>query len=207
MQLLIHGFGTYADYGKFGAHTDPINSGFVAWHQEIINGKATVFNWGITKQFHGAIYFRINSHLDFYREEVALCSDLIILSQLHNLILDIAPSEIICHSTGAQLFLEYCEIYEPNKSIKKITFLQSNISAHKSLPTNLRTPLENHSIILENTYCWYDQTLIVAAIIDREQKAGLVGWKNKLVTNRAVKLSPKNPHQTVLVNRNLSSWK
>jgi hypothetical protein len=173
--LLIHGFGTKVNY-DLGFYKYPPNEDFLAWKEEIKEGRAKIFSWGITQSKNWKNVLNPLSYLELYKREKSLAKNKYMLLELNKVIKETNPEIIVCHSMGCYLLENYCGSYDLPKSLQKIVFSQGDIRKISNLEKQLES---NPALKLQNYYCSWDQALISSVAVNLSRPAGLFGIRIK----------------------------
>lgn len=179
----------------FGEH-----AGFVGVEKEVRNEKVKVFRWG--KSFDLSILECVNpwKYFQLYRDEEALAESAETHAALFALITETKSSTIICHSLGCRLMIGIMNDVGLPSCVSKIVLLQGDV------PTSIRIKnaeikhrLIDTSLIIENYYCSWDQSLLASSLIHRTSRIGLTGWNEPGVKNIFYPLlKPVNLHTSPL---------
>ena len=109
--LLIHGFATKVNY-DLGFWKYPPTTDFLAWGNAIFEGDAKIFSWGIKQDKNWKNILNVLQYWDLYKREKSLAANKYQLLELKKTIDETNPEIIVCHSMGAFLFENYCELYD-----------------------------------------------------------------------------------------------
>ena len=187
--ILIHGFGIgiTAPFLRRGFGE---SAGFAAFNEMIVGGEAAVFYWGIKKQVSPWKILNPIFWLNLYEDEKILSQATATHRQLHDFLFYEQPEIIVSHSMGCFLLNEYLKQNSLPSSVKRIFFVQSDLSRRAKLNTNLP---------IINIYCFWDSTLLLSAIYNHERRGGLLPIKGVSVKNIFTPLwRLPNPHNNIL---------
>ncbi len=200
--ILIHGYaaGVHASIFRkpFGEH-----SGFIALDEEVKSGITKSFRWSKNISLSIAQCANPLQYFQLYRDE-ELLTESPITQSTHSEFLDCSnATTIICHSLGCRLMIGSMNAHGIPESITKIIFLQGDVSTSASI-TNLtiRDRIINGSLVIENYFCPWDQSLLASAMLHRTNRIGLMGWDETGVKNIFYPLlKPMNLHTSPLRDR------
>jgi len=199
--ILIHGFGQAAHFFPF-RNIKMDEEIFPVFTKEIQQKNAVVFNWAHNWPMNFNSFLGAKSFQKLYFIEREIAKSRATLQKLEKLIEANNPSVIVAHSMGCFLLLEYFKNHKPNKNLKKICFIQADISNESDIPKNLKTAVQQQKLAIINAYCYWDQALLYSSILHKKPRAGLTGWKHENVENRFVALLDfPNPHEDILRNK------
>lgn len=139
-------------------------------------------------------------YYQLYRDEENLAEPPITQSTLHNFIDCSDATTVICHSLGCRLFIGMMNTHGIPESISKIVLLQGDVPTSASI-TNaaILDRLANKTLVIENYFCPWDQSLLASAILHRANRIGLMGWNQFRVKNIFYPLlKPMNLHTSPL---------
>jgi hypothetical protein len=198
--FLIHGYGTGLKIKYF--YQSPSGEGaFAAFKQDFTEKEAYVFNW--KEDYHISIFQFIQKphYLYFLEKEKAESNSL--LKKLNKELQEKQPVNIVCHSMGCFLLLNYLEKYDLPKSVKKIVFTQGDFQTKRKLEnSDLIKRVKEGEITFLNIYCWWDFTLAYSGFLNGYIPSGLFGWKNSSINNKFFPLKKFfNLHQRILADR------
>lgn len=192
--VLVHGFGIgiTAPFFRpgFGNH-----AGFAAFKKLIACGEAVVFSWGIKKpvglwQILNPFFWR-----GIYEKEKILSQVVTTHQQFCEFLFHEQPEIIVAHSMGCYLLNEYLNKNFLPPSVKKIVFVQADLSNKIKL---------NFSLPILNLYCPWDPTLWLSVLYNRAWRGGLSPINNSLVKNVFLPLwRLPNLHNGILRTRHL----
>lgn len=202
--ILIHGYaaGLHASAFRkpFGEH-----SGFIAFDDEVKSGIAKSFRW--SKNISLTIGECANpfKYFQLYHDEELLAESSITRFMLREFIDHADATAIICHSLGCRLMIGAMNAHGIPESITKIIFLQGDVSTSASITNRtIRDRITNKTLVIENYFCPWDQSLLSSAAIHRANRIGLLGWNELGVTNIFYPLlKPMNLHTSPLRDRKL----
>lgn len=202
--ILIHGYaaGLKASMFRkpFGEH-----SGFIALDAEVESGSVKSFRW--SKQVSLSLLQSANplKYFQLYRDEEVLAESSATQSTLREFIDRTNASTIICHSLGCRLMIGAMNMHGIPESITKIVFLQGDVPTSASITNaTIRDRISSGSLVIENYFCPWDQSLLTSAILHRANRIGLMGWNEIGVKNLFYPLlKPMNLHTSPLRDRKL----
>lgn len=89
------------------------------------------------------------------------------------------------------------------ESITKIIFLQGDVPTSATITNStIRDRIIDGTLVIENYFCPWDQSLLASAILHRANRIGLMGWSEISVTNVFYPLlKPINLHTSPLRDR------
>lgn len=181
--ILIHGYATglrASIFRKpFGEH-----SGFIALDAEVNSGIAKSFRW--SKDVSLSIVQCTNplQYFQLYRDEELLAESPITQSALRKFIDRADASTIVCHSLGCRLMIGAINAFGIPESVTKIIFLQGDVPTSASITdSTIRDRINDRSLVIENYFCPWDQSLLASAVLHRTNRIGLMGWDEPGVAN------------------------
>jgi hypothetical protein len=180
--LLIHGYGIGLQYSFFKS-AEGENAGFGAFDDLIIAGEAQVFRWEIARKLSFIESINLKLNIKQYDIEMLKTENQGVYHRLQKELELTRPEIIVCHSAGSSLLLNYLTNHILPSCVKKIVFIQSNISRNRFFPEYLQAKLQKKEIKLINLYCYWDQALWSLILIGRHISIGLLGSKNTYVKN------------------------
>lgn len=144
------------------------DGGFGAFAGDVAAGRAVVYRWGVLG--HAKWHHSINPFyfLRLYRRERALACAHQTLEALHALLQQESPTQIVCHSMGCLLLVEYLKKFVLPASVERIVFVQADIDANTEIVS---------TVPLTNVHCPWDPTLALSSLHHRQLRAGLVGLR------------------------------
>lgn len=197
--VLIHGFATGIDYSVFRPAYGE-DAGFLAFRSDIESGNAKAFRWDLKES--ASFFQSLNPFYTWsiYRREKRVASDVETYHRLHDFLTREQPEILICHSMGCFLFLEYLKHEKLPTSVRRVVLNQADIPAGSmTLPHAIKDRVQTGTLHFINTFCFWDPTLWLSAIMSVSIKAGLIGLKNPFVQNRLFPLyRPWNLHMSAL---------
>lgn len=200
--ILVHGYAAGLEASvfrkPFGEH-----SGFVALNDEVQSGIAKSFRW--SKNISLTIEQCVNplQYFQLYRDEELLAESTKTHEALSHFIANEKPETIICHSLGCRLMIGAMNAHGIPKSISKIVFLQGDVSTSATITNRaVRDRTINGTLVIENYFCPWDQSLLSSAMLHRQNRIGLMGWNELGVENVFYPLlKPMNLHTSPLRDR------
>lgn len=179
----------------FGEH-----AGFVGVEKEVKDEKVKVFRWG--KSFDLSILECVNPwrYFQLYRDEEALAESVETQSVLSAIITENESSTIICHSLGCRLMIGMMNNTGLPSCVSKIVLLQGDAPTSVRIEnTEIKHRLIDESLVIENYYCSWDQSLLASLLVHRISRIGLTGWSEPGVKNIFYPLlKPVNLHTSPL---------
>lgn len=200
--ILIHGYATGLKASvfrkPFGEH-----SGFIALEAEVKSGIAKSFRWSKNVSLSMAQCANPLQYFQLYRDEELLAESSTTQSTLYEFIEHADATTIICHSLGCRLMIGAMNAHGIPESIAKIIFLQGDAPTSASITNrDIRDRLANKSLVIENYFCPWDQSLLASAMLHRTNRIGLMGWNDAGVLNTFYPLlKPMNLHTSPLRDR------
>ena len=194
--ILIHGYAIELQTW-FRPKKDEL-AGFYAHAEELEAGKAKVFRWTISRDLSFLSAFNPLAYQQLYEEERQKAQDLVTLKDLKRMLDEEQPSNIICHSMGCFLLLEYLIRFEFPVSVKKIVFIQADCTELELKASTLLTlPIQ-----FVQVFRFLDPSLWMSSLYHQQVRLGLHPVKSAKVKN-IYKPSFKyfNPHTSVLVDK------
>jgi hypothetical protein len=159
---------------------------FTIFEPMIDSGEAVLYNWHyINEEFN---LFRTFNPVEFhgqYAAEQKYCNSIEAWQNLNRFLLSEQPKKIVCHSMGCFLILNAINALGLPKSVKSIYLAQGDFDCNFQI-TN-REVLERISdgdLTIYNYYCPWDQMLLLSSAANFRTPAGLVGAKQKQITNK-----------------------
>ena len=195
---LIHGYATELSIPGIRKPLGPFG-GFLGWSHLVATNRAVVFHWGIPHTIP-IKHLPVPGHVySLYEQELRAATSTETTDRLAKWLQTTQPKTIVCHSMGCQLLLETLQRNPCASSVKKIVFLQADISSQTPLPLvpNVRW---------EILYCPWDPTLWLSSMVHRTIRAGLVGLTDTQAHN---KLTPlwrlPNLHMSSMRSKHLAN--
>ncbi|SRR5258708_6783410 len=175
--------------------------GFSGWKALLNSGDAVFLPWGISKPLTFFQQLNPKSYIDIYFQEKNLAHSKQTLRKLHDFLLLQYPEIIVCHSRGADYFLQYVNNFPLGKSVKKIVFVMGGVQRDFQI-TNLDVlqRIKNKKLVWINYFCPWDNVLpFTSLFLNKKIAAGLFGTSNPYVVNRFFLLYMSfNPHMKVI---------
>ena len=200
--ILIHGYAAGLEASifrkPFGEH-----SGFIALDDEVKSGIAKSFRWSKDVSLTIAQCINPLKYFHLYRDEELLAESSITQSVLREFLDRADATTIICHSLGCRLMIGAMNAHGIPESITKIVFLQGDVSTSASIVNDaIRDRIANGTLVIENYFCPWDQSLLSSVILHRTNRIGLMGWNETGVKNVFYPLlKPMNLHTSPLRDR------
>ncbi len=192
--LLIHGYGIGRTAPLFFKRFAE-DGGFSIFSAHIKDRKAEVFFWDIEKKYSFLQSINPFENFNLYKSEKQKASSPELLSTLHQTFNKNMPDTVICHSLGCYLFLQYINKYSLPNTVKKIIFIQGDISS-KSVINNhaLQMLIKKRPVIVINTYCPWDYNLWGSAILNQYLPIGLGRVLLQGINNKLLPVGILNAH-------------
>jgi Serine hydrolase len=200
--FLIHGYASRVTYFTKKSKP-PLEDIFAIYKSEIIDNTAHVYDWGIP--FH--IGYNIFKSLELYNLEQRKAFQPETVRTLKTDIHKKQPEIVVCHSMGCQLFLNYMQSHDLPDTTKHIIFVQPDFDASQVVQNkSIFKKLSVGQVTISVIHCWWDPSLIISNIINKNKRAGLYGWNEPFVQNFELSLNkPINIHQNVLADPRLKT--
>jgi hypothetical protein len=177
--VLIHGFATGIDYLWRPAFGE--DAGFSGFRELISRGEAKAFRWDI-KERAGWRSFNPFYSLRIYRRERALVEKQETHEALSYFLEREQPEIIVCHSMGCYLLLKYFEKNLLPTSVHTILFTQADVDPKEFvLPQVYENAIRDKRLRFINSYCLWDPTLIISALVSASSRMGLRPLVSSLV--------------------------
>jgi hypothetical protein len=190
--LYLHGYGTAIS--SFFQKPLASHRGFQL--SKAFNETNTVldpFDWSIPTHLDPWSALNPLAQLNIYLEYRRALQNQSLLKKLSQRLNQDQPTTIVCHSLGCQLLLNYVQNYQLPASVKKIIFLQADISYNAPIDFELD---------FINVFCPWDLSLFFSSLYHLQWRAGLVGLKLTKTKNQKNVFFPAlrwgNPHTAVL---------
>jgi len=198
MLVLIHGFGTQIEQWKFRKPLDE-KRGFLAFSEDIEQGKAVVFTWGIQQEFDFVEVINPLTFLDVYKKEKEMSESKKMLNELTNFLETYQPDTVVCHSMGAFLLWNVVDSGNLPPCVKTVILVQADVQTNRELPQHEKAVIEDGNRKWYNIYCQWDNALLSSFAVNQALPTGLVGAQNKYITNifYALEKGP-NFHEEIL---------
>ncbi len=200
--ILIHGYAVGLEASvfrkPFGEH-----AGFIALDAEVQSGTAKSFRWCKNTSLTIGACVNPLQYFQLYRDEELLTESSITQFALREFIDHADATTIICHSLGCRLMIGAMNAHGIPESITKIIFLQGDVQSSATI-TNpaIRDRITDGTLVIENYFCPWDQSLLSSAMLHRTNRIGLMGWNEIGVTNVFYPLlKPMNLHTSLLRDR------
>lgn len=192
MNVFIHGYGT----NIASPFQKPLgkNKNFTV----LTSDECAALDWSLayTLNFSGAL--NPFSYLKIYQQECALTNDIKTHQTLASFLNQAQPEMIFAHSLGCQLVCNFLNNNSIPQSIKKVVFLQADISATSQIGW-LLPPLR-----LVNYFCPWDITLMASSLYYKAPRAGLIGLNTAKVKNVFLPAWKSiNPHTSCLQDKQI----
>lgn len=174
--LFIHGFATHVRFSIFRQARTDGDTGFEACRDLIEAGFGKVFEWGLAEEANW-----LQSLNPFYIHHVYTFEQLIAHSpsvhqELNEMMREFEPEIVFCHSMGAELLFDFLREYRLSLSVRKIVFVQADISSHVLVhDVGLREKIIQNGIPIVNVFCPWDPSLLFSSWLHEDMRAGLVG--------------------------------
>jgi len=167
--LLLHGFCT--DLETPLRQVKPADAGFQVFCSHVESGEYCVFRWGEKRRL--SVFDAVNpfSYLSLYRVERQKARDVELLHSLQETLQKTKPTQIICHSMGCYLLIQYLQRFQLPESVKKITFLQADCSLGDLESLSAKKTLMH--VKFQHIYSFFDYTLWTSSLLHRTIRAGL----------------------------------
>ena len=187
-RFLIHGYGKSLDISESEI---PANGGFYIFDAELSSGDARAFLWAVPWSRKWLAPWNPWAQLQLYRAERKEIQKDALLERLGQELREFQPDQVICHSMGAQLLVNYVERYGLPESVRSVVFVQADVARTEVLPVIPHVSWSNY-------WCWWDSALWISAVLNLRFPCGLLGSDDKMVTNHFFGLSKgPNLHQDV----------
>jgi hypothetical protein len=181
--VLVHGYG----YGS--KVVDPLLEqyvflGFEAFQYLIDQKRALLFDWSFPRELSLKEVSNPVFQYRIYREDLNRAYADSTQRALTNLLEKERPRVVVCHSMGAQVFMEQVKRAILPQTVEHVVFVQADLPRHfRPEDSDFSRRVEEKQIWWYNYYCPWDNALLASTLLNRSLPKGLVGSNYPYIAN------------------------
>jgi hypothetical protein len=184
MFLLIHGYGIGIT-SPFHTPKPLSNVGFAALESLIDKAQGTAFCWRNDYQLKITEAINPLTYFDIYREERKKSVTDDVQTALRQHLLTHKPRVIVTHSLGAHVLFVQLNRFGLPDSVEHIWTIQADVDSTTEIThPSVTERLQNKTLTWTNHYFPWDQALVASSIHHGAVRAGLIGFRQKHITNK-----------------------